>query len=633
MTFEHPAKWFFVREDPNHRIRSTARRHALEGSDLPTEARLVREAIQNSVDATLERQKTDVFIWNRFISGEDTDSFRSLVGFDHPDSPFARLSALRLKGGNAYELLKASKHGEQTSIPVTVVEDRNTCGLGYDETDHKDRFIELCLSFGQDSTGASATRGGSYGFGKEVYEAASDCNTFFVYSVFKPRPETDQAHARFYGCATFDGHTLPDGIKYTGRALFGIHHMNDRQEIECRPVVDELAHEMATRFGFVRRDKLETGTSIMIVGSHMEMAKIRSSIEDYWWPRIQANQLSVELWQNDEPVQPPQPLLRQDLSPYIRCHSLIEEKVPIADSERCSRFRARHGAQAGTISFTPIEPKDVDQSDESSEDSYLENTVALIRSGPRMVVKYFNPGGVGTGAFAGVFISHRESEEPLHLSEPPSHDAWNPNSTRLQDAYPDDDSRRRTAQKIVASILGRIRSHARRFRRDLDYVPPPQVHKGTRKLEHILANVMSSRGLGARPRPIRARDPFAIRISDRRINSADHSTMEANISVSLREDSELDGVKAVMSVHPSIVIDDNMRRERSERLALNCVTLDGAKVEFSRDYEFHLDLFKDRAAVVEAKSERFDRELYASLDVLLHIPSSIESQISVQEES
>ena len=431
MTFDHPANWFFVKEDPNHRMRSTARRHALEGSDLPTEARLVREAIQNSVDATLERQKTDVFIWNKYISGGDTDSFRSLVGFDHSDSPFARLTALRLKDGNAYELLRASKHGEQTSIPVTVVEDRNTCGLGYDETDHKDRFVELCLSFGQDSTGASASRGGSYGFGKEVYEEASDCNTFLVYSVFKPGPKTDHVHARFFGCATFDGHTQPDGVKYTGRALFGIHYTNDRQQIECRPVVDDLAHEMAKRFGFVKRDKLETGTSIMIVGSHMDMDSLRSSIEDYWWPRIQANQLSVELWQNDDPVPPPQPLLRQDLAPYIRCHSLIEEKVPTADSERRSRFRARYGAQAGTISFTPIEPKDVDQSDESLEDSHLENTVALIRSGPRMVVKYFDPGGVGTGAFAGVFVSHPESEEPLHLSEPPSHDAWNPNSTRL----------------------------------------------------------------------------------------------------------------------------------------------------------------------------------------------------------
>ena len=68
--------------------------------------------------------------------------------------------------------------------------------------------------------------------------------------------------------------------------------------------------------------------------------------------------------------------------------------------------------------------------------------------------------------------------------------------------------------------------------------------------------------------------------------------MEADIEVSLRKDSEFDGVQAVMSVYPSIVIDDNMRRERSERLHLKCVKLDGARVESSDGSEIRLDLFK-----------------------------------------
>ena len=52
-------KWFFVKQDPNDRIRATARRHSLGGSGLSSESRLAREVIQNSVDATLPGSVTD----------------------------------------------------------------------------------------------------------------------------------------------------------------------------------------------------------------------------------------------------------------------------------------------------------------------------------------------------------------------------------------------------------------------------------------------------------------------------------------------------------------------------------------------------------------------------------------------
>jgi hypothetical protein len=42
---ESKAKWYFLKEDPNDRMRSTVRRDALGGSELSHEARVVREAI------------------------------------------------------------------------------------------------------------------------------------------------------------------------------------------------------------------------------------------------------------------------------------------------------------------------------------------------------------------------------------------------------------------------------------------------------------------------------------------------------------------------------------------------------------------------------------------------------------
>ena len=337
MSTDSRARWFFVKQDPNDRIRATARRHSLGGTKLSPESRLAREVIQNSVDATLPNKKTSVLIWNKMLSGQEVLTFRNLIGFNDSDSPFSRLDKLGLKVGNTYTQMKSK--GKSPSFSVTLVEDRNTCGLCYDESDDKDRFEELCLSYGQDSTAAAAERGGSYGFGKGVYEESSDCNTFIVYSVFKPNPKSPDdpgSHARLFACSTFDGHRVGN-TDFKGRALFGVYKKKQGQT-ECRPVLDDDAHEMAGKLGFLKRKSNDYGTSIMIIGSTIEMDTLRTAVEDYWWPRIYSNQLSVQLWEDDDPIKSPEPREREDLRPYLRCYSLIEEKMPRVDSLVKTRF-------------------------------------------------------------------------------------------------------------------------------------------------------------------------------------------------------------------------------------------------------------------------------------------------------
>ena len=293
------------------------------------------------------------------------------------------------------------------------MEDSNTYGLGWDAYDSKDRFDELCLSFGQDTTSASSARGGSYGFGKGVYESASDCNMFIVYSVFEPSDELEAAnergaHARLFACATFDGHQV-GATKYTGRALFGIHH--DREigfEPECRPLLDEDAHRAAQQLGFEERTSIDTGTAIMIVGSRLDMPEFGKAVEDYWWPRIESDQLSVELKENDD-VWSPDVRARHDLEPYIRCYSLIEEGVPKEKEEKEVTLNRVEGKRPGSLAMKPLPPLPADESDDEDEDGpdgpKLRNTIALIRSGPRMVVEYMGPGGRGSGDFAGVSLA------------------------------------------------------------------------------------------------------------------------------------------------------------------------------------------------------------------------------------
>ena len=613
------AKWFFIKEDPNDRIRATARRHSLGGTKLPSESRLAREVIQNSVDATLPNMKTSVLIWNKVLSGEEVRDFRSLIGFGSTISPFDRLDQLGLSVGNAYKQMMSG--GSSPSFSVTIIEDRNTCGLSYDESDGKDRFDELCLSYGQDATTATAERGGSYGFGKGVYEAASNANTFIVYSVYKPSPKASDpgSHARLFACATFDGHTKGH-IKYKGRALFGVYRKTHGQQTECRPVLDDIAHETARQLGFIRRAPDEYGTSIMIIGSTIDIEALRTSIEDYWWPRLYSNQLSVELWENNDEVSPPEPKKREDLKPYLRCYSLIEEKITPADGEKLIKLQSQPGSTAkpGQLALKPLAQVDEDPVDDVESDTHLESTVALIRSGPKMVVDYLDPGGRNVAKFAGVFLSHHDVERELHLSEPPAHDSWEPNSPRLVEAFAEDPAKMHAAQSTVESILQKIKTRTREFRRNLVPTHPPQIMTGTRTLQNILAKIMTASNAGGSPPapPVTASSSlFKLRIREGRSNIDGLSKVTASIDISLSDDVETDSVDLIMTAQPYLMIDDDLKKDTSGVIPLESVLVDGGPAEIKDDCEIPMTAFKSRALNVHIESATFDRDQYAGLDV------------------
>ena len=622
MSTNSKARWFFVKQDPNDRIRATARRHSLGGTKLSPESRLAREVIQNSVDATLQNKKTDVLIWNKTLSGEEVRTFRKLIGFKESDSPFSRLDKLGLKAGNAYVQMKSKV--KSRSFSVTIVEDRNTCGLCYDDLTGKDRFDELCLSYGQDATAAAAERGGSYGFGKGVYEEASDCNTFIVYSVYKPNPNSPSdpgSHARLFGCATFDGHTVGN-TDYKGRALFGVYKKESGQT-ECRPVLDEDAHEMARQLGFLKRKPNDYGTSIMIIGSTIGMDALRTAVEDYWWPRIYSNQLSVELWEDDDPTTPPEPRERDDLKPYLRCYSLIEEKIAPDEDERLIKLYRESGshAQPGQLALKALPQSDEDSMDDVESDTDLDSTVALIRSGPKMVVEYLDPGGRAAANFVGVFLSHPDVEQELHLSEPPAHDSWAPNSPRLSEAYAEDPAKMEAAQRLVESILNRIKSRSREFRRNLVPAPLPSVVAGSRTLQNILARIMSTPSVWPPPPPPvpSSANPFNLRIREGRENFDGHSKVTARIAIGLTENAPAETAEIVLRAEPYMVMDDDMKKDSSGVIALESAHVDGVKTDITGGSEVHVSVAKDNMVELEIESARFDRDQYAGLDVEVNL--------------
>ena len=71
--------------------RSTTWRDTLEGLDLPIEARIAREAIQNSADATLTGEKTEVLVWDKPLTAEEEFRFRDILDLDSQGSLAFRL--------------------------------------------------------------------------------------------------------------------------------------------------------------------------------------------------------------------------------------------------------------------------------------------------------------------------------------------------------------------------------------------------------------------------------------------------------------------------------------------------------------------------------------------------------------
>ena len=578
----------------------------------------------------LPNKKTSVLIWKQTLSGQEVVKFRNLIGFEDFNSPFKRLDKLGLKVGNAFTQMKS----KSASFSVTLIEDRNTCGLCYDESSGKDRFDELCLSYGQDSTEAAAERGGSYGFGKGVYEESSDCNMFIVYSVYKPNsnsPSDPGSHAKLFACATFDGHTI-DNTDYKGRALFGIHN-EEQDQIVCRPVLDDDAHEMAGKLGFVKRESNDWGTSILIIGSTIDMDALRTSVENYWWPRIYSNQLSVELWEENDDIRPPEPRVREDLMPYLRCYSLIEEKMARDEEEKLFKLQPSSGssAQPGQLALKPLPQSDDDSMDDAGSDTDLDSTVALIRSGPKMVVEYLDPGGRAVANFAGVFLSHPDVEQELHLSEPPAHDSWAPQSTRLTEAYMEDPDKMEAAQRIVESILNRIKSKTREFRRNLVPAQLPQVVTGSRTLQNMLARIMSTSNVGpAPPPPTPSANPFNLRIRESRENFDGHSRVTANIAIALSEDAPTETAEVVVSVEPFMVMDDDMKKDASGVINLESAYVNGA--ETKADSDIHITVAKNKTAEVQIKSATFERDQYAGLEVQVDLKSGWDEGVRSESE-
>ena len=577
---------------------SGAYRNPLSNSGLVKEHKLAREAIQNSVDAGREGGVVRIRFRQQSVDEHRINQIADDLQLLSPTGPTERGMNVEELGLGVGHFFEAALDAETHPQNVLFVEDYDTLGLGgkvsgsYHE---QDRYYRLILGFGvEDETEES--RGGSYGFGKSVYPDASNVNTVVYYSVFAPNDDTDGAHARLIAASLFNTH-MYQGATYTGRAWFG----DVVGEDFCAPLTDDAAHEFAALLGFELRSQSDFGTSMMILGSDVNLEEIRKGVENHWWPRLIDGELLVEFWDDGTKLTDPDPLVQSQLIPYIRCYQTAMSGNEVdQDDLVCLRSRRSRGLDVGYSAATLVEPDAFRDDDPTLEPTFYPglNEVALIRS-PKMVVAY-QPVKAGIDVVA-AFVADADIDGILKLSEPSDHTRWARDSNRLKER-----SHKQLVQGIPARINRTVEALRRKVSEDVD-----DPSGSPKALEELLGDVFRTRRGGGQDGRDRTTSVFNVDIE----TSVDIVNGEANLSgvvkIWCRERINLDVLRcqAMLSAH---VLQDDTRRP-DEPLEL---TIIGAKDFLGNDVELN---DASSCTLAAAKSEpaeiTFQTSSYAPYEV------------------
>lgn len=453
--------------------------NTLKSPGMQPEHVLAREAIQNSVDAAVGG-KVRVCFRQRQLTGAAKRTFATaadLAGIAE------RVNVLQVSPDNCLAALEKSR----TPLSVLYVEDHGAEGLSGDPHDKGSNFYRLLLSLG-DRTKARSARGsgGSYGFGKSVYSASSALQTIFAYTRFRDGKRGERT--RIFGCGYYASHEHRRR-SYSGRAWLG---RKPRRDDAGRTVVDPLegreADALASQLGFEIRESGDLGTTILIVDSTPDLARIVEGVEDWWWPRLVAHELDVEVIDAKGEITVPRPRKNPALRPFIDAYEIATGvAVAKSGSQKSSPLNRLGETMLGTCGFVvaPLNDQGVPviRSDRC-------NAVALIRA-PRMVVAYKSM-SESAPAVVGAFVAADEIDGILKLSEPPAHDRWDEDSGNLRDPDGHD-------KDVVRAVLSRIRSGLKRFQGEAAPASLPR-QKRLSLLERALGTYFRPRGEG-RPSP------------------------------------------------------------------------------------------------------------------------------------
>lgn len=428
------------RFSPEGSISGAAIRRNLGRSSLDPLSILIREAVQNSWDARLDRTVGCI----SFAAHLKTLDWREVGVLK--DSIFA----VKPEGHSIGDVL-------EDGLGILILRDTGTTGLNGPlfhvtrsgpEDDRNRNFISFVRDIGR---GATAQRGGgTYGFGKSSLFNASGPGTVIVYS--RAVESGGRLESRLIAMSLS---SPSDDEKYTGRHWWGVW-----SEDGVAPLCGDEADLLADSIGLTRFQASESGTAVGILAprfvapfqkiNHETARLVAETMTVWFWPRMLESptgnpwiRFLVTLEGRSVPVPKP-----DDIEPFKTMAMglrLIQgeayDGIDLVDV-CCERPKASLGKLAVSRLATRHQPAVwgalqvdghclVDLLDTADGGLNRCHHVALMRS-TWQVVRYLPCRAIktrGHGLAAVFLVSDSPGiEEAFAQSEPPAHDDWLPDS-------------------------------------------------------------------------------------------------------------------------------------------------------------------------------------------------------------
>ncbi|MEU5042711.1 hypothetical protein [Streptomyces griseorubiginosus] len=416
-------RWFSQPYPPEGASAAEGIRNQLGRPELDLLTILVRESAQNSWDARIENFPAPVDfridMWT--VGPAHAGAWRELLlnGAPMNAEHFPLRETLRRRPAR-----------------VLAVSDRGTRGLGgptrADDAVGPERdFVSFIRNIGEPRD--TVLGGGTYGFGKGIFYLLSGSGTVLVHS--RCRTAQGGYETRLIGCTLWKSYVAQEGDgerRYTGRHWWG-----DTSGDVVEPLVGPAAEAVAQQLGLRGFRPEETGTTIAVVDPNLDELEpteaadyLAETVAWHLWPKMistdgkdPAMRFSVTCDGVEHSV--PDPRETRPLNMFVDAY---ETMTGAGGRDLACLKPKQHLGRLGLVKriMPPLGPTRASLM-LGVED--LVHHVCLMRPA-ELVVTYFpgpKPPSVNQG-YAGVFRADEVMDDVYAKAEPPTHDAWHPQS-------------------------------------------------------------------------------------------------------------------------------------------------------------------------------------------------------------
>jgi hypothetical protein len=416
-------RWFSQPYPPEGASAAEGIRNQLGRPELDLLTILVRESAQNSWDA-------------RIANSPDPVDFRIDMWTVGPAHAGAWRELLLNGAPMSVEHFPLRETLKRRPARVLAVSDRGTRGLGgptrADDAVGSERdFVSFIRNIGEPRD--TALGGGTYGFGKGIFYLLSGSGTVLVHS----RCRTPQGgyETRLIGCTLWKSYVAQEGDserRYTGRHWWG-----DTSGDVVEPLVGLSAETAAQQLGLRGFGPQETGTTVVVIDPNLDELEptaaadyLAETVVWHLWPKMisvggkgPAMCFSVTCDGVEHPV--PDPRYTRPLNMFVDAH----ETMMGPDGVDLACFKPRqHLGRLGLVKRI-MPPLEATRASRMLDIEDLVHHVCLMR--PAELVVTYHPGpkppSVNQG-YAGVFRADEAMDDVYAKAEPPTHDAWHPQS-------------------------------------------------------------------------------------------------------------------------------------------------------------------------------------------------------------